>query len=379
VRSELRDVDWLVWPSSPEELNKAHESGVEVFVGRRGSSYYDNLFSFIDAEELLSRRDLFYPFVRIFNQGRRLSPNEYTENLKFAGDDYPFYVSKQTLWDELRSGGTAYFTGIERVSTACLELKTFIERTLCAATDLSLFVTPPRTVGNLPRHYDNVDGLILQISGSKKWKLWGIADENPLLVESRADISDLARDDNIRSEYILKAGDLLYVPAGMIHETDTGEDHSIHITIGITPYRWYNLASEYLALMAGSSAQLENASLLVGINKIKSDLISRRYASRPGLISALIREYELTDETRLVWAHWIPIGLDETETHIMLEFHGNKVKMPIACSEILSKLSKSSTSITVGEQSRGLPSELAHRAIRILYENGLCVVNGNRN
>jgi len=374
MHTQSLNADWLLSGTPQKALARSAAEGNELLVKGRKSNFYDPLFSVDDAQELLSRRDLFYPFIRLYNGGKRMDVASYTRNLRFSGSDTPFFVPSNVIFDELKSGATAYFTGIERISKACLALKIQLEETLNAVTDLSLFVTPPNTVGNLPRHYDNVDGLILQISGKKRWKLWDMAVEDPLLVEKRPDVSATSTDNNIRADYVLVPGDLLFVPAGMVHETDTTDDHSIHITIGVTPFRWYNLASDYLASAIGGDTSVENASLNSGIHHLMEKIRSGRYPSRPGMIQALLEDGPVDNNTGVAWANWVPTSIIETGDKIQIRFHGNTLVLPKACRDLILALRSSREPIQRSELKKLVQTEdILDRTLGALMENGVCV------
>jgi hypothetical protein len=49
------------------------------------------------------------------------------------------------------------------------------------------------------------------------------------------------------AEIELDAGDLLYLPRGVLHSTTTAEGFSAHVTIGITVYTWADLTKELLS------------------------------------------------------------------------------------------------------------------------------------
>ncbi|AFW02896.1 cupin [Gluconobacter oxydans] len=367
------DLKWLLGDISLRDLDTAILNNDSILIQGRGNNYYNCLFSFDDAEALTNRRDLFYPFVRLYDGTSRVDVSDYTDNLSFSGINVPFYVSRETLRNRIASGNTAYFTGIERISTSCLALKVQLEAALIATVDLSLFVTPSNTVGNLPRHYDNVDGLILQISGRKTWKLWGIAATDPLLVEKRSNVSEMATDDNVHATYTLEAGDLLFVPAGMIHETDTTDDHSIHITVGVTPFRWYNVMSDYLAPRLAGPRPAPRLQLGEAINSLRERLLNGRYPSRPGLIGSRIMGVDLDDQRRLLWARWIPTHIRDLGNQIEIFFHGNKLRLPKTCHKMVRKLHDAQSAVAIRDLLAAGHEELCLKALSALLDNGIAV------
>ncbi|KAG8450299.1 hypothetical protein GDO86_002812 [Hymenochirus boettgeri] len=92
----------------------------------------------------------------------------------------------------------------------------------------NVYITPQDSQG-LPAHYDDVEVFILQLEGEKHWRLY-------------SPVCPLARDYNVVPEdvigspthdFVLKPGDLVYFPRGVIHQAHTlpGSSHSTHVTI----------------------------------------------------------------------------------------------------------------------------------------------------
>jgi ribosomal protein L16 Arg81 hydroxylase len=50
------------------------------------------------------------------------------------------------------------------------------------------------------------------------------------------------------SEIDLEPGDLLYLPGGFVHTTETSDSFSVHVTLGITVYTWIELLTEWAQL-----------------------------------------------------------------------------------------------------------------------------------
>ncbi|XP_053312774.1 ribosomal oxygenase 2 [Spea bombifrons] len=92
----------------------------------------------------------------------------------------------------------------------------------------NVYITPPDSQG-LPAHYDDVEVFILQLEGEKHWRLYGptVALAREYAVETEDRIGEPTH------SFVLKPGDLLYFPRGVIHHAHTlaGSSHSTHVTI----------------------------------------------------------------------------------------------------------------------------------------------------
>jgi ribosomal protein L16 Arg81 hydroxylase len=103
-----------------------------------------------------------------------------------------------------------------------------------AAFQVNAYLTPPGSQG-LPTHYDTHDVFVLQIAGSKHWRVFGAPLELPLLGQPHRRGTDPGE---LRHEVELRPGDLLYIPRGFSHYAVTGEATSLHLTVGAHVTTW---------------------------------------------------------------------------------------------------------------------------------------------
>jgi ribosomal protein L16 Arg81 hydroxylase len=85
-------------------------------------------------------------------------------------------------------------------------------------------------------HYDTHDVFVLQIHGTKHWRIFDQALYLPLQNQVH-DNQFRGRDDPTQT-LDLHPGDMIYLPRGWGHAAETQEDLSIHITLGVHPINW---------------------------------------------------------------------------------------------------------------------------------------------
>ncbi|XP_048872156.1 ribosomal oxygenase 2 isoform X2 [Brienomyrus brachyistius] len=92
----------------------------------------------------------------------------------------------------------------------------------------NVYITPQESQG-LPPHYDDIEAFVLQLEGEKHWRLY--QPTVPLACEYSLEQED--RIGRPTHDIVLKPGDLLYFPRGIIHQADTpaGVEYSTHLTI----------------------------------------------------------------------------------------------------------------------------------------------------
>lgn len=94
--------------------------------------------------------------------------------------------------------------------------------------DATVFLSPGKTVATRP-HYDRSEVFALQLQGAKRWRIFAAADNlpahrsrlKPVSIEGQVPLGD----------YRLAAGDLLYVPRGVVHHVENeGSAPSLHVS-----------------------------------------------------------------------------------------------------------------------------------------------------
>jgi hypothetical protein len=80
-------------------------------------------------------------------------------------------------------------------------------------------------------HWDDHDVLVVQAEGRKRWDLYGVTREAPML---QLDPADHLPPPEPREQIVLQAGDILYLPRGYWHAAVGLGEPSLHLTIGLT-------------------------------------------------------------------------------------------------------------------------------------------------
>lgn len=97
------------------------------------------------------------------------------------------------------------------------------------------YFTPPSARG-FDAHYDDHDVLVLQLAGSKRWRVYGEAVKwprkpmNPSLPAGSFGPN--------AQELTLQTGDVLYLPRGFAHEAASADEASLHLTLSIQAATW---------------------------------------------------------------------------------------------------------------------------------------------
>jgi len=119
-----------------------------------------------------------------------------------------------------------------------------LERALAHAVQTNAYYTPRGSQG-FAVHHDTHDVFVLQVAGEKRWLVYQPLVELPLKDQrwSKA----LGEPGEPVHELTLRPGDTLYLPRGWLHEAETSDSDSLHLTVGISTYTWTDAVKAALA------------------------------------------------------------------------------------------------------------------------------------
>lgn len=158
----------------------------------------------------------------------RRHSTEYTREVVIAGRHVSDVVSPSRLRRLIENGCTAILANCEEWVPRCAEVALELKARFESEIEAHVFATGPLAQG-LTAHSDGEDNLLIQLSGSKTWRLWGteqttgryFADETELGLPT--------------AEIELSVGDILYIPVGWVHSGIASSQGSIHITYQVIP------------------------------------------------------------------------------------------------------------------------------------------------
>lgn len=196
------------------------------------TSGFADLFSADAVDELLTQRGLRTPFLRMARDGAVLPAKRFTAP-GGAGARIADQADAAGVYREMADGATLVLQGLHRTWGP---LRTFA-RTL--VTDLghpvqvNAYITPAGSQG-FAAHYDTHDVLVLQIAGTKRWRLHEPVVPHPerSWETVRDRVADRARQQPFL-EQDLEPGDCLYLPRGWLHSATAQSELTIHLTVGI--------------------------------------------------------------------------------------------------------------------------------------------------
>ncbi|HET6880837.1 MAG TPA: cupin domain-containing protein [Pirellulales bacterium] len=241
-------------PVSPE-LFFREKWEKEPLAVHRHSQKYAGLFSLDDLEAVISFTRPRFTDASVFQSPGPQSPTY----LRGVLAERPAPTAPQPSVAELRQlydqGKSVVIMAMQRRWPAVAELCRNLEAVFRCPVHANLYLTPAQSQG-FAAHFDTHEVFVLQLEGVKRWRLFGPGQELPLA----DDAMPLARrPGKPREEVELRAGDLLYIPRGHVHEAATDDAQSLHLTLGVNVYRWADLLHHALNQMARRNVALRSS------------------------------------------------------------------------------------------------------------------------
>src|SRR5919106_3528691 len=231
-------------PTGADEFLAGNWERRPLHVARGEPGRFDDLLSARDVERQMSEPGLRSPGFRLVKAGEKLDARDYTIDLPWRPKPFTGSADNLAVLQEFTRGATVVLQGLHLTWTPlalyCRELEAFLGHPVQA----NAYYTPARSQG-LPVHHDTHDVLVLQISGSKRWLVYGPVFELP--VKHQRYRPELGEPGPAVLDVVLRAGDTLYLPRGWLHEALTSEEDSLHLTIGVGVITWLDVMRSVLA------------------------------------------------------------------------------------------------------------------------------------
>lgn len=202
-------------------------------------------------DELVSRRGLRTPFLRMAKDGDVLQSARFTRG-GGAGAEIADQVADDRVLAEFADGATLVLQGMHRVWPPVIEFGTALSAQLGHPIQVNAYITPAQNTGFSP-HYDVHDVFVLQFAGRKRWRIHEPVLDAPLRDQPwdqrRAAVQSRAKEEPL-IDTVLEPGDALYLPRGYLHSATALGGVSGHLTVGVHPVTRAFLAEQALATLA---------------------------------------------------------------------------------------------------------------------------------
>lgn len=229
----------LIAPISKETFLAEYFERKPLIIRREDRAYYKDLLSLQVLEHTLTANVLPREMAFIANATKQVDPSEYTTP---DGNGDPVRIFQQ-----FADGGTIVFNQLQTIHPPLAALCRSLEREISCRFQTNIYLSPAKAQG-FPSHYDSHDVFVLQVEGTKHWIIYNTPIELPF--KGQPFRKDEMPKGEITMEFDLFPGDMLYLPRGVMHDAQTREDMTIHITLGALTTTWTELLLEAAAKVA---------------------------------------------------------------------------------------------------------------------------------
>jgi hypothetical protein len=242
------------------------------------SGGFGDLLDAAAVDELVSRRGLRTPFLRMAKEGTVLPPARFTRG-GGAGASINDQAADDKVLAAVADGATLVLQALHRTWPPLVEFGSALAAELGHPVQINAYITPPQNQGFAP-HYDVHDVFVLQIAGRKRWTIHPPVVEAPLdnqPWENHRDAVGARAQEQPLLDTVLEPGDALYLPRGTIHAAQAEGETSIHLTVGVHPVTRYQLVRHLLEAAQDDPAL--RASLPMGADLGDPDVLAPHLAA----------------------------------------------------------------------------------------------------
>ncbi|MER5851661.1 cupin domain-containing protein [Streptomyces sp. NPDC002012] len=197
-----------------------------------GTADMAGLFSWDDLNRIIATQRLEPPRLRLSADGEMVPLHRYA---------IPTTNRRAVTWSriqpadfhaQLRDGASLVLDAVEKIHPAVGAATEGLERFLGTSVQANVYASWTDREG-FGLHWDDHDVVVVQVHGSKRWRLYGSTREAPTF----RDVESPERPEgDAVADIVLAPGDVLYLPRGWWHAVtaDQGTE-SLHLTFGMVP------------------------------------------------------------------------------------------------------------------------------------------------
>ena len=232
----------LVAPMSEEEFRSRYWERQPLIIHRGNPNYFGDLFTLED-------------FDASTKGGRGYVKTAEASKKVVAMRKGTGAESAEHVLTDMKGGHTLILDSMQEYNPKLGEFCRKLGQENAERFQTNIYLTPPNGKGFQP-HWDNHDVFVLQVMGSKHWK---VEKTRRTLPQKDGTIEDEGRE--LRGEvyeFTLQQGDAVYIPRGFVHAAECGVEASLHVTLGFYYNTWDELllAAVRAAIMRDDNLRL---------------------------------------------------------------------------------------------------------------------------
>ena len=189
------------------------------------SRTFDDVFGWDALNAVLSARDLTFPKIKVSRNDQPIASEKFTTD---------GLVDVQSVLSLFRDGASVGITGADSDWLPLRAVVDGVYDALLESVHTNVYCSPPNTQG-FNCHFDLHEVFVLQVEGTKHWRVFKPTVEAPIESWRAKDAPDSSATPYL--DVVLRKGDVLYVPRGHWHYAVAQDSISIHVTVGVTCHK----------------------------------------------------------------------------------------------------------------------------------------------
>ncbi|MBW4509599.1 MAG: cupin domain-containing protein [Scytonematopsis contorta HA4267-MV1] len=240
----------IIYPYSTEVFFQEYWENKYLYISREEDLYYNDILNVNDIDLFLQNKNLIVDNENIFlvKEGQKVKSEQWT---KKSNNSKQLIVDNNKLFNCLNQCVTLVINGVHKSIPKLINFCNYLENEFQFKVQTNIYITPPTSQG-LEAHFDDHDVFILQIDGTKIWRLYDSPVKLPC--NKNYQMTGFESLGEPKFEVELKPGDFLYIPRGLIHQACTTDSTSIHIALGLNPIYGFELLGEIVTFAQDNEA-----------------------------------------------------------------------------------------------------------------------------
>lgn len=229
----------------PRFRETVYGSGRHVVFRRHGAAV-SPIMTWEALETVLTTHSLEVPQLRLMREGHLLPEDQYMQTLAGRRGRVRRRPDAGRLTAALLAGYTLMLRHADELHPPLGAVAAAFEDLLKDQFEFNLYASWA-PVGGIGPHWDDHDAFVFQLSGAKRWRLFGRSERSLLPRYLEPDPCPAA----VEEEVLLEQGDVLYLPRGVWHEPLAVQGQvSLHVTGSVAATTGVQLAEWVIAELA---------------------------------------------------------------------------------------------------------------------------------
>ncbi|MGF7078961.1 cupin domain-containing protein [Mucilaginibacter sp. UYCu711] len=385
----MHDFYSIISPVAEQDFNNNYFEKKSLLIQRNDPGYFSSLLTIDAMANYLERKDTVYPRIRMVKDGIQLPNDLYVKNTSIK-HHVTEIIDNEKLFSLFEDGASIVCQQLNITFPILYEFTQQLSNYFKSTIGLNTYLTPASAQAFDP-HYDNHDVFILQVYGSKIWRLYDMP--LPFPVNNFDKKTGFIPEPSL--EVQLMQGDTLYIPRGLIHDATTANNTSLHITVGLNVETWVDVfksITDQAASVEGfrktfnwhqvTATELKNTIYELSIellekidyNKLLADIKQkhngRQYEVHRGRFNDLLNNKDLDDNSVVYLRKQVNTNLTADTHSINLTIRNKDVKFRLSEKELISEMLQTDE-FSVAELQNKYPHLKVLKNIKTLVKHGV--------